>query len=250
MTKVVFEGHTLDARTRDMVIALRVICDAPVVITQGSYSTSVGASAGTHSGGGAVDIRLKDRTTAERKEIETKSRKVGFAGWIRTPEEGNWPWHCHMIAIGCPDLSAGAANQVVDYHEGRNGLANNRADTGTRSYVGMTWEKYKKQYPDLLTEDQMTPAQMTELKNFIEARVKAYAGFDAKNTEQQLRTLLANVEDVTQRYAVAVEGFVQQVDNSTQSDLTVAVGGVKADVATLSKAVAVLTAKVDALPKA
>lgn len=222
-----------------MVIALRVVCDAPVVITQGSYNTSVGASAGTHSGGGAVDIRLKDRTTAERKEIETKSRKVGFAGWIRTPEEGNWPWHCHMIAIGCPDLSAGAANQVTDYEEGRNGLANNRADTGTRSYVGMTWEKYKKQYPDLLTEDQMTPAQMTELKRYIEERTQAYAAGGNRNTEQQLRTLLANVEALDQKYTIAGNSFVAQVDLAND-----------AAIVALSKAVAALAAKVDALPKA
>lgn len=241
-----FEGHKLDPRTRDMIVALRVICVAPVEITQGSYNTGVSASAGTHDGGGAVDIRAVGRTDAERAEIVLKARHVGFAAWLRHPDEGNWPYHVHCIAIGCPDLSAGAANQVVDYHERRNGLANNRADDGPRTYVDWTWEKYKKTYPDLLTEDTLTAQDVTQIRNdiadlkkYVEARDQAYAAFLAKNLTQQLTSLLGNVETLDQKYAVAVNNYVKQLD--VEND---------ADAAALKAQVVALTGKVDALPKA
>lgn len=253
MTRVEFEGHTLDTRTRDMVIAARVICKAPIVITQGSYNTSVGASAGTHAGGGAVDIRAVGRTTAERKEIVSCLRRVGFAAWLRTPIPNVWPYHVHGIAIGCPDLSSGAAAQVTDYLNDRNGLANNGKDDGPRTWVNWTWEKYKKAYPDLLTEDTLSAADVTEIKNFTEERLKAYIGWDAKNLTQQLATALANTEAINQRYAVAVNNHVDQLDAANDA----VDAGIKADVAKLSTTltglatkVDALTAKVDALPKA
>lgn len=256
-TRVYFEDHWLDTRTRDMIIAARVICKAPMVITQGSYNTSVSQSAGTHAGGGAVDIRLKDRTPAERIEIMTCMRKVGFAAWIRNPSQGDWPWHCHGIAIGCPDLSSGARSQVTAYKNGRNGLANNGADDGPRAYVSWTWEKYKQTYPDLLTEDEMTPAQMTELKNFIEARTQAYAAFDAKNTEQQLRTLFTNLETLEQKYAVAVNEFTRQDGDLGENSIIGAVSSLRGEVSALQSAltavkqdVAGVRAAVEALPKA
>jgi hypothetical protein len=242
-----FEGHSLDDRTRDMIIALRVICDAPVVITQGCYNAGgVAASAGTHDGGGAVDIRAWDLSNAQAAEVVAKARKVGFAAWHRLPSQGNWVEHIHCVAIGCPDLSRGAASQVTAYKNGRNGLANNGRDDGPRTWVGWTWEKYKKTYPALLTEDTMTPAQMTELKNFIEARTKAYANFDAKNTEQQLRTLVGNIETLEQRYAVAVNAYVAQLDAANDG----AIAKLATDVAALKTTLATLTTAVAALPKA
>lgn len=253
-TRVSFEGHTLDARTRDMVVAARVVTAAPLVITQGCYNAGgVAASAGTHDGGGAVDIRARDLSAAQVNEAVLKLRHVGFAAWHRMAIKGVWPEHIHCVAIGCPDLSSGAAGQVVDYKNGRNGLANNGPDNGPRTYVSWTWEKYKKAYPDLLTEDTLSAQDVQDIKNFIEAREKAYSAFLAKNLEQQLRTHLGNIESLDQKYAVAVNDFTAQVDAAND----VAVAALKADVAaiktgqaTLAQAVAALKTAVDALPKA
>jgi len=71
-------------------------------------------------------------------------RAVGFAAWLRTPAQGNWPYHVHAIAVGDKDLSRGAATQVAEYHRKRNGLANRGRDDGPPGFYGMTWELYLK----------------------------------------------------------------------------------------------------------
>ena len=247
---VVFEGFRMDRRTRDMLIAARVICKAPIEITQGSYNNSVGASAGTHSGGGALDLRATTRTAAERKEIVSCLRKVGFAAWLRTPSQGNWPYHVHAVAIGCSDLSYQAEQQVQSYKAGRNGLANNGADDGPRTWVSWTWEKYKATYPDLLTEDEVQQADIDKIAAAVKAEVapvtQAYSAFNAKNLEQQLRTLFTNLEGLEQKYTVAVNDFARQVDAANDADVAKLATAVTA----LTGKVVELTAKVDALPKA
>jgi hypothetical protein len=258
---VVFEGFRLDRRSRDMLVAARVVCQAPLTITQGSYNNSVGASAGTHSGGGALDLRAKDLTSAQRKEAVNILRKVGFAAWLRTPSQGDWPYHIHCVAVGCSDLSSAAERQVNAYKAGRNGLASNRSDDGPRTWVGWTWEKYRATYPDLLTEDELSAADVTKILNaiadtkaYVEERTQAYAAFDAKNTEQQLRTLFTNLETLEQKYAVAVNEFSRQDGDLGEKAILdgVAAQGTSlaSQITALSQQVAALAAKVEALPKA
>jgi len=113
--------------------------------SQGSWSGAA-ASAGTHSGCGAID--LTNLSAAQFDELVVAMRRVGFAAWHRTPEQSDWVRHCHGIAVqpggkwdpGC--LHYSAHDQVVDYHEGRNGLASNAPDDGPRQFVGVTWEAY------------------------------------------------------------------------------------------------------------
>jgi hypothetical protein len=110
----------------------------------------VSASAGTHDGCGAIDLAGQDAgmTQAHREQICSAGRQVGFAMWVRTPDQSDWPYHVHGEAVqpggkwdqGC--LSSGAHGQVVDYFEGRNGLASGAADDGPRQWVGVTWETY------------------------------------------------------------------------------------------------------------
>lgn len=140
---ILFEGFRMDARTRDMLVEARVNCQAPLFVTQGGFNAGgVAASAGTHDGGGALDIRARNLTKAQIAEAVLRLRQVGFAAWHRTPDQGNWVEHIHCIAVGCTSLSRGAKNQVTAYHNGRNGLANNRADDGPRLYAKNTWESY------------------------------------------------------------------------------------------------------------
>lgn len=203
MTVITFEGHKISTRTRDMLIEARRITKAALFITQGGYNAGgVKASAGTHDRD-ALDIRAKDLTTAQRAEAVLRLRQVGFAAWVRNPSQSDWPWHIHCIPIG-GDISAGAAKQVTAYKNNRNGLASNGHDDGPRLYI-QTWEQYLKKrgpLPVQPEEDEMTPAQMTELKAYFEARLKAYTTFIVANreqtTERDLDKILAELAEIEQ----------------------------------------------------
>lgn len=103
-------------------------------ITQGSYTNSVALSFGTHAGGGAVDLSVIDTSTGNwvvlHDEIEPliyALRVAGFAAWYRdygvlSPDS---PIHIHAIAIGDPDLSPSAEDQLTGefgYFRGFDGL--------------------------------------------------------------------------------------------------------------------------------
>ena len=144
-----WRGVALDQRSADMIIEVDdLLPDVPMYPSQGSYSGSTSASAGTHDGGGAIDMKAVDLTSDQRSRLVKTMRMVGFAAWLRTPAQSDWPYHIHGIAVqpgGKGDrgvLAAPAHDQVVDYYEGRNGLASNAPDDGPRNYVGVTWESY------------------------------------------------------------------------------------------------------------
>lgn len=112
--------------------------DLSGLITQGGYNNgAVPASAGTHDGGGVIDVAASLVDTAAKRKIW---RRSGWAMWHRTPAEGNWPEHGHGVLIGCPHVSAGAARQVTAYKAGKNGLANGAADQGPK-VAAVTWEQ-------------------------------------------------------------------------------------------------------------
>lgn len=149
MARVQWRGVTVDDRTAKMLDELARLSGSILIHpTQGSYSTGGGASAGTHAGGGAVDLMHPSWSTKDYDKVVRLARKIGFAAWHRTPQQSNWPRHVHMIAVGCKDLSDGARAQVVAYKAGRNGLANGGPDDGPRDYVDVTWEKYLKEVED------------------------------------------------------------------------------------------------------
>lgn len=134
----------VNARTRDMLTAANKKLGFALVVIQGSYRAGHGASesAGTHDGGGAVDVRcawgLPANTSAAK--IVRVLREVGFAAWHRTENQGFDEQHIHCVAIGDHDLSPAAARQVTAYRARRNGLANNGLDDGPRVTI-VTWEQ-------------------------------------------------------------------------------------------------------------
>jgi hypothetical protein len=146
--RIVWRGFQLNRRTAAMVEAAEKIYRSKFAILQGSYNKGgVAESAGTHDGGGAIDIDVRTKSAAQRVAVVKAMRQVGFAAWLRTPAQGNWPYHVHAIAVGDKDLSRGAAHQVAEYHRKRNGLANRGADGGPPGFYGMTWELYLKAHP-------------------------------------------------------------------------------------------------------
>jgi hypothetical protein len=93
-----------------------------ISLTQGSYSTSVSASAGTHDGGGVVDISVSGLTTTQRTKLVQDLRRAGFFAWLRTPSQG-FSYHIHAVAIGDRELSYAAKRQVTQGFNDRDGLA-------------------------------------------------------------------------------------------------------------------------------
>jgi hypothetical protein len=128
-----WRGVVANRRTIEMleITELRGLRDLmPLRIPQGSYTTGVSASAGTHSGGGALDISVWDLTSTQRDRVVRELRETSFAAWYRPYLPGVWPAHIHAIAIGDKEMSTAAAEQVVQYRNGQNGLANHGPDNG------------------------------------------------------------------------------------------------------------------------
>jgi hypothetical protein len=146
LKRIEFRDRVFNQRTIDMIRETERNLGFSLGISQGSYTTKVKASALTHKGGGAADIRARTLGEAERSLVVRELRRVGFAAWLRLIEEGFDSIHIHAIAVNDPELSEGpgsAARQVQAYKNGRNGLKNNGKDTGPREFVSRTWEQYK-----------------------------------------------------------------------------------------------------------
>ncbi len=141
-----YSGKRVNTRTRSMLAAADAMLSWSIVLSQGSYTSSNPASAGTHDGGGVVDISVSALSTTQRWQTVKALRTVGFAAWLRNPSQGDWPYHIHAAAVCDPDLSTQARNQIHDYYFGKNGLANHAADDTPSSYrMAFTWwEKYQR----------------------------------------------------------------------------------------------------------
>jgi len=141
-----YGGRRVNTRTRNMLTAADAMLSWSIVLSQGSYTSANPSSAGTHDGGGVVDVSVTSLTTAQRWETVRALRTVGFAAWLRNPSQGDWPYHIHAAAVSDPDLAQAARNQIHDYYFGRNGLANHAADDTPTAYrTAFTWwEKYRR----------------------------------------------------------------------------------------------------------
>lgn len=120
-------GKTLDNLTHYALLTVeRRLKFKPgsLTVVQGSYNTGgVGASKGTHDGGGAVDLTPQDWQAKVHA-----MRAVGFAAWHRPAIPGLWEEHVHAVLIGNAHLSPAAEAQVVSYMKHRNGLADDAPD--------------------------------------------------------------------------------------------------------------------------
>lgn len=109
----------------------------PWSITQGGYNAGgVGASAGTHDGGGAYDLSVNGLNDKQIRAMVKWLRKAGFAAWFR-----NWPGnrHVHAILLGHRTASPGAKQQMDSYRAGRDGLAANLLDSTWRPNPLVRW---------------------------------------------------------------------------------------------------------------
>ena len=128
LARPLWRGRTnVDALTIAALEKAEQIAGHRFTITQGSYQSTVAASAGTHDKGGAVDLEW----TGKVSDV-LALRKAGFAAWHRNPTQGPWGHHIHAVVVDHPLLAPSAARQVTAYRNGRNGLSNNGPDDGPR----------------------------------------------------------------------------------------------------------------------
>jgi len=133
--RTTYGGHTVDWLTRAALEATALRLGYDLTVLQGSYNTGgVSASAGTHDGGGAVDLAPADWQNKVRE-----MRRTGFAAWHRPELWVNgkkvWGEHIHCVLIGNRKLSPAAQVQVAEYLRGEDGLADHRPDDGPRDFV-------------------------------------------------------------------------------------------------------------------
>lgn len=116
-----------------------------ITVHQGSYSRSVGASAGTHSGPSAADT--SDHNWRNRVLV---FRLLGCAAWYR-PRSSRWIPHIHLIVCGDGDVHWLAARQVVDYWRNPPGSGlgsiGSQRDNGPKMYGArplfvLPWKSY------------------------------------------------------------------------------------------------------------
>lgn len=129
------DGKRVDWLTKAALLKAEKILGYELSITQGSYNGGkVSASAGTHDGGGVVDLKAWDWQAKVRA-----LRLSGFPAWFRRSSEGPWPDHIHAVLMGNAKLAPAAERQVHSFHTGRNGLANNAPDPHPWPVRGFTW---------------------------------------------------------------------------------------------------------------
>lgn len=138
--KVVFRGFSFDERTVEMIKWAEKTAGFKFRITQGSYSTGVAASAGTHDGGGVVDFSVRLMTEKRRAKMVKALKDAGFAAWYRKIEQGFDSNHVHAVAIGCTDLALLAKKQVTDYDKGLDGLKGHQPDPTYRPDPKVKWD--------------------------------------------------------------------------------------------------------------
>jgi hypothetical protein len=134
-TEVIINGETISQRTYWMLERAKEIYPGPgdlLRVTQGSFRNDLDSSFGTHAGGGAVDISIRDPADNTYLFSETGAmvralRLAGFAAWYREPGSlgTGSPPHIHAIAVGDRDLSPAAHQQLhgeAGYFDGMDGL--------------------------------------------------------------------------------------------------------------------------------
>lgn len=123
MSRVVVNGETINARTYWMLLLAQQIYAGPgsmLRVIQGSYEPGLKESFGTHDGGGAVDISIRNPRNLEEilwdeaPKMVTAMRQAGFAAWYRPTGMfgANSGAHIHAIAIGDPEMSDAARHQL------------------------------------------------------------------------------------------------------------------------------------------
>jgi hypothetical protein len=179
-----------------------------LTIVQGSYHKTTTASAGTHDGGGAVDLAPFDAD----KKVHAM-RAVGFGAWHRLPSQGDWPEHVHGILRGDQEMSPQAAAQIVSFDDHRNGLANNAADDTFHPDPKVTFDypQYVRTH-DMPQYDDQVPG--TDNKTFGDSVREALRGDEhAAAIQANVNDLQAHVNDRLDKTDASLLEAKQEIKN-------------------------------------
>jgi len=132
MKRTTVDGKTVNERTADMLALWQFKILTDFYVIQGSYNNGVDQSAGTHDGGGAVDISEYGWSDSFTRWAVKQGRLCGFAAWHRPTLPGVWTEHTHAVAIGDPELAPSARAQVTEYYNGGDGLVGTTPDPGPK----------------------------------------------------------------------------------------------------------------------
>lgn len=200
-TRTTYGGHTVNWRTRAMLMVLgqRLYGDPySLFVAQGSYNPGgVGASGGTHDGGGAVDLSANDKF----RKVKI-GREIGFRIWYRSALPGVWGEHCHAIAAGDQEMSAAAHDQIVQYANHTNGLADHGPDNFPfHPNTVFNYQAWRKKY-NARQADWFAMAEKSDLKEVVDAgidRVLTRFNEVAGNVKERDEALAARLGKVVER---------------------------------------------------
>ena len=129
--KVTRNGEAISGRVSALLDDAAQAANVPrslIVIVQGSWDDG-SLSGGTHTGGGAFDLRTWNMTKAQREALQLELRRRGVAAWLRGYGDGTtFDPHLHGIVCDEPGLSPQARQQCTAYANARDGLARNGPD--------------------------------------------------------------------------------------------------------------------------
>lgn len=135
--RVTYGGKRVNARTKVMLEAAAADFGRAFTLTQGSYNAGgVAASAGTHDGGGVVDISVSGWSRARMDSAVQALRRAGLVAWLRVPPA--FDYHIHAVAIGDREMSPAAKSQIQQWREDRDGLARRGPDPAPDPYPAWT----------------------------------------------------------------------------------------------------------------
>lgn len=162
------------------------------VITQGAWMARVpggGAenSKGYHDGGGCLDLRVWNLTTAQAKKVVRVGRDNGAGTWRRYKGQGMDEDHIHLVLGSDFGLTDAAAAQWREYVAGGDGLAGDSPD-------------YEYRPDPLVLEPPEVEMAFTEedLRRFIREEVAAELD-RAVETKKGKRSLRQMVKELFQR---------------------------------------------------
>lgn len=182
--------------SREMWAAWDAACDelgfVPTIV-QGGFVGSGGAdqSAETHAGD-ALDIRLWDRTEAERRKMIRVLRGRAFAYWERYESQG-FDLHAHLIPGPWAHPSPQALDQWNDYLNGRDGLAGNGPDYHWRPDPLVTEPPEEDDMP--YTEKQLTAIVENAVAKQLETITEQIDRLDAAH-KALVRKLFTNLRAI------------------------------------------------------
>lgn len=120
---IAWRGATVDRKTVELLKIAERRLGYEIDVIKG-HSVTSNVSGTTHNGGGVCDLEPYDQ---ERKVKAL--RDLGCAAWFRPAIANLWPNHIHFVVCRHGNLDPEAADQVVDYDKGLNGLAGHAVDT-------------------------------------------------------------------------------------------------------------------------